>query len=229
MFSDSQFKKRKVGKALVVSFTGDVEKDVQHMSPEFIGGLLGGNIKVIALDMKKVKKFLSVSITHLIKILRMLEKEESKLFLLHVPDRVMKILSMVNIIAKFNIVSSDAELLRVQDQKPAPKDAEEKKPRFKIAKEIEGDNHIIGIVGSFVEGQNSEMLIEEIKCSISQGAVRITLDFAKTEVIDTVSVGTLLTLHEICNNENVKIRASNANNLVHHVLNTNEVGKLFGI
>jgi anti-anti-sigma factor len=228
MFGDSLFETRTVGKAVVIVYSGNFENDVQNMSPEYITKAIDKKGKIIALDMSNIKKFLSVSITNIIRILRAVEKEGSKLYLLNVPEQVMKVLSMVNIIAKFNIITSDQELMNIQTKKGALKTGKDK-VRFKISKKADNDSHTIAIDGSFVEGVNDEVLLEEIKCSISQGANLITLDFAKTSVLDSVSVGTLLSLHDLCHKENVKIRIKNANNLILHVLNTNQVGKLFGI
>jgi anti-anti-sigma factor len=222
---------KKLGSAVVVAYSGNFDYDMDNLNEELVENILTNQSKVLVLDMKNVRKVASSFINRLVKILRTAENEKGKLFLVNVPEPVLKILSMVNIIGRFTIYQSEDELRSVYGDS-APDAAEEesrKTPVLKIYKALEGYHHVFTLQGSFVEGANTGLLIEDVKCSLNQGARSITLDFEKTDVMDTISVGLLLSLHKMCEEKRVSIKIANPNDIIIHVLNMNDVGKLFGV
>jgi len=228
---DLKIRTRKLGHVLIVSYSGNFDYDMDNLSEEFIENLYASQSKILVLDMKKVKKVASAFINRLVKILRISENEKGKLFLVNVPEAVLKILSMVNIIGRFSVYRSEEELKAVYGDS-APESAQEedrKAPQLKIYKALNGGHHVFNLQGSFVERANTSLLIEDVKTSLNQDSDAITLDFEKVEVMDTLSVGLLLSLHKMCEEKGVKINITGANEIVAHVLEMNDVGKLFGI
>lgn len=228
---DLKIRSRKVGSALVVSFTGNFDYDMDNLSEEFMEDLFASQYKVVVLDLKKAKKAASAFINRLVKILRIAEMEKGRLYLMNVPENVIKVLSMVNIIGRFSFFRTEEDLKAVYGEGKEFSEAEPDRriPTLKIYKALEGCKHVFNLQGSFVEGANTALLIEDVKCSLNQGAESITLDFEKVEVMDTLSVGLLLSLHKMGEARGVPIVITSANDIVAHVLHMNDVGKMFGL
>jgi len=222
---------RKLGSALIIAYSGNFDYDMDNLTEDYVENLLTSQSRILILDMRQVKKVASAFINRLVKILRTVENEKGKLFLVNVPENMLKILSMVNIIGRFTIYQSEEELKSVYGDAGPDISSEEtrKTPSLKIFKALEGYHHVFSLQGSFVEGANTGLLIEDVKCSLNQGARSITLDFEKIEVLDTLSVGLLLSLHKMGEDKGVSIKIENANEVVRHVLNMNDVGKLFSV
>lgn len=220
---EKKLQTRKVGKALVVTYTGSLEIDQKNLTEEFLDEAPASS-SAIVLDMKNVKKFLSSNITHLIKLYRALETRERRLYLLNVPEQVMKVLSMVNIIGKFTVLASEDELGQAFGR-----GGPSKEEAFSVRRTMEGKRHILAIDGSFVEGKNCGRILEEVEAALMQDADEVVLDFSGTLVMDTYSAGVLLKIHDLCQERGVKLSGKGANSVVAHVLKANEVADHFGL
>lgn len=217
---------RTIGKALVVVYSGIAEYEKSNLAEEAIGKILAFSAPNIVLDMRNVTQFLSENITHLIRLYRTLDQQERKLYLVNVPEPVMKVLSMVNIIGRFTVLHSEKELQQTFGSDAPAGGAEE---RLVMTKKRVGLRHIISIEGAFVEGKIGDRLLQEIESSLMQDAAEIVIDLSRTSHIDTVSTGVLLKIHEVCAARGVRLRAVDANEVVAHVLRANGVAELFGI
>jgi len=217
---------RTIGKALVVVYSGIAEYEKSNLAEEAIGKILASPAPNIVLDMRNVTQFLSANITHLIRLYRTLDQQERKLYLVNVPEAVMKVLSMVNIIGRFTVLHSERELQQAFGSDALPGGGEE---RLVMTKKKVGLRHILSIEGAFVEGKNGDSLLQEIESSLMQDASEIVIDLSRTSHIDTVSTGVLLKIHEVCATRGVRLRAVDANDVVAHVLRANGVAELFGI
>jgi anti-anti-sigma factor len=222
---------KKLGSALIIAYSGNFDYDMDNLTEGFVENLLATQSSTLVLDMRNVRKVASSFINRLVKILRSVENEKGKLVLVNVPESVLKILSMVNIIGRFTLYQSEEELRSVYGDGGPDISAEEsrKAPQLKIYKALEGGEHVFSLQGSFVESTNTGLLAEDVKCSLNQGARSIKLNFEKTEVLDTLSVGLLLSLRSMCKDKGVSITIEGANDIVRHVLKMNDVGKLFGV
>jgi anti-anti-sigma factor len=183
--------------------------------------------------MKAVVKFPSAAINRLVKILRAVDSAGGKLYLVNVPEKVLKILSMVNIVGRFTLYHSEDEIATVHggqepDNTPSA-DATQLRPIVTFTKKTEGYNHIIRAEGAFVDGADTEVLADQVRGSLNQGARKITLDLDDTMVLDSISVGLLLSLSELCQEKGAVFQVINANEIVAHVLTENEVGKALGL
>lgn len=218
----------KVGAALVVRFSGDQDNDLRSLTADFVRRMVAVGEKRIVLDMERVRKFASSAINNLVRILRAVQDEGGELSLVNVPADIMKILSMINIIGKFTVYSTLDDLKAAMDpRKTKGHEIVPITPLLSLSKKIQGDTHTIAITGPFVEGINRAVLIEETISSLKAGAGTLVLDFAETTVIDTVSVGILLTIHRMCGENESKLVALNMNDILMHVLRVNGVEGLF--
>jgi len=230
---DLKIMTKTVGNALIVRHTGSFDFDLDNLTEELIQDLVETRAKHIILDMKAVVKFPSAAINRLVKILRTVDGAGGKLYLVNVPEKVLKILSMVNIVGRFTLYHSEEEVAAIhgnaeQNSNPPDKDAA-LRPVVEFSKSLEGHHHAILVSGVFVDGANTDALADEVKKSLNQGARRITIDLEKTEVLDSISVGLLLSLSQLCQEKGVEFNVANANPIVAHVLNENEVGKSLGL
>ncbi len=228
---DLRIRLKKIGNALMLGYSGNFDFDMDNLTEDYVEELLTSQSKTIILDLKKVKKAASSFINRLVKILRTVENENGRLFLVNVPESIIKVLSMVNIIGRFSIFRSEEEINTIfGNNTPDTEETQSNRnPQLKIYKSIDNLKHVFTLQGSFVEGANTSLLIEDVKSSINQGANSIVLDFERVEVLDTMSVGLLLSLHKMCGEKGITISITNANDVVSHVLNMNDVGKTFNI
>lgn len=209
----------------MIRFTGNFDFDLDHVSEEFIEKQLSSGSKNLVLDMAEVKKMASSFINRLVRILRVVDREKGRLYLLNVPDQAIKVLSMVNIIGRFPIFQSEEELLAMHGADGDNKGT----PTLTLSRQKEIASHRISLSGSVVEGANTGALLEEVRKSLDEGAPLIILDFARVNLLDTISVGLLLMIQKMGEEKRVSIRIENANSVSAHVLQMNEVGRLFGL
>lgn len=228
---DLKIKTRKVANTLVIEFTGNFDYDMDNVTEEFVENLMDTQSRTIVLDLHKIKKVASAFVNRLVKILRLVENEKGKLYLLNVPAAVLKILSMVNIVGRFRLFTTESELKSALGGSAAegPADADRKAPTLAISKTRQGPAHTFALKGAFVEGAGTGDLLDEVKASTTQSAQTITLDFKEVHIIDSVSVGILLMIQKMCEEKKIAISIANPNDLVRHVLSTHEVGPLFGL
>jgi len=217
---------RTIGNALIVAYSSISEYEKSNLAEEAIGKILASPAPNVVLDMKNVTQFLSENITHLIRLYRTLDQQERKLYMVNMPEAVMKVLSMVNIIGRFTVLHSEAELQQTFGSGAHPGGGEE---HLALLKRAEGLRHVISIEGAFVEGKNGDRLLEEIESSLMQDASEIVIDLTRSSHIDTVSTSVLLKIHDVCGARGVRLRAVGANAVVAHVLRANGVADLFGI
>ena len=219
---DSKIQTRQVGNALIIPFSGNYENDMDAINESFISGLIDAGQKILVLDLENIRKIPSASISRLVKILRITEEKKARLFLLNVPDLVLKVLSMVNIVGKFTIYQSIEELESIHGGETQVKP-------LNIRRASTGGDHTLYLTGSLVEGHDQNQLAQAVTGCLSETASTITLDFTELTLVDSVSVAFLLTLHKECEAKGAALKIRHANEIVSHVLNTNEVGQLFGL
>jgi anti-anti-sigma factor len=106
----------KIGSALVVRYSGDPDSDLNNLTAGFIRKRASRGERLIVLDMERVRDFASAAINSLIRILHAVQEEGGVLALVNIPARVMKILSMMDMIGKFTVYDSIEELKSSQDQ-----------------------------------------------------------------------------------------------------------------
>ncbi|MBL8025495.1 MAG: STAS domain-containing protein [Fibrobacteres bacterium] len=225
---DLQISVKKVGSAAVVKFSGNFDYDLDHVNEELIEKQLSSSPDAIVLDMENVKKMASAFINRLVKILRIVDKEKRRLYLLNVSDQSIKVLSMVNIIGRFSILHSEAELKSLHNSSSA-KNENPSSVHLSISRSAEDSKHRLSVSGSIVEGANTSLILDEVKSSLGSGASSIILDLAKVDLLDTISVGILLMIQKMCEDKKVTIKIENPNEVITHVLEMNEVGRLFGL
>lgn len=105
----------KIGSALVVRYSGDPESDLAGLTADFIRKSASGGGKLIVLDMEKVRDFASAAINSLMRMLHAVQDEGGVLALVNMPPRVVKILSMMDMIGKFTVYDSIEELKSSQE------------------------------------------------------------------------------------------------------------------
>ncbi len=217
---------RRVDGAVVVKFSGNFDYDLDHVNEELVERELSGSVSALVLDMANVKKIASAFINRLVKVLRFVEKEKRKLFLLNVSEPVIKVLSMVNIIGRFPIIHSEEELVTMSKSNGV---VSSNSVVMKVNKLKNGDSHTLVVEGSIVEGANTSELLEEVKASLAEGVKSVVVDFEKVDILDTISVGFLLMVQKMCEEKGVAIKIEHPNEVASHVLEMNEVGRLFGL
>jgi anti-anti-sigma factor len=223
-----QIQIRKVGGAAVVKFSGNFDYDLDHVNEELVEKQLSGQSNSLVLDMANVKKMASAFINRLVKILRIVDKDKGRLYLINVSEQAVKVLSMVNIIGRFSIIRSEDELLALQNETTAKSDAK-LAASLSLSRKSNGGIHTVHVVGSVVEGTNTASLLDEVKAALSEGATSVNLDFSKVDLLDTISVGILLMVQKMCEEKKVPVKIENLNEVTAHVLQMNEVGRLFGL
>ncbi|OGJ84771.1 MAG: hypothetical protein A2268_11620 [Candidatus Raymondbacteria bacterium RifOxyA12_full_50_37] len=224
---------KKIKDIIFFCLSGNTETDLTTLTAPFVQERLTTDIKKVVLDLEEVTRFYSASISRLVEILRTVEKQGSVLYLVNVPAAVSKVLSMANIANKFTIYESEYEFIldhgleeEFFEKKP---DARENREALRISLVKNGDNHVIRIEGSMIEEPQHNLLIEEVKLALAQSAKSIIIDFEKTIFIDSLSVGKLMVAYKMCDENGVRIRAINANDVVKDVLMLTQIGTLYGI
>jgi anti-anti-sigma factor len=214
-----QIQVRKVGGAAVVKFSGNFDYDLDHVNEELVEKQLSASSNALVLDMENVKKMASAFINRLVKILRIVDKEKGRLYLLNVSEQAVKVLSMVNIIGRFPIIRSEEELLTLHSNTAT----------LSLDRTVNAGVHTINVTGSVVEGANTALLLEEVKSALSEAPSSIILDFKNVDLLDTISVAILLMVQKMCEDKKTNIKIENPNEVTTHVLEMNEVGRLFGL
>ncbi|MFH0922328.1 MAG: STAS domain-containing protein [Fibrobacterota bacterium] len=224
---------KSVGNALIVRHTGNFDFDLDNITEDLIQEYVQTRSHHIVLDMKAVVKFPSAAINRLVKILRTVDGAGGKLYLVNVPEKVLKILSMVNIVGRFTLYHSEDEIAAIHGEQGAAADitetAEPSRPSITFSSSAAGYHHTIQVTGAFVDGAETDALADTVNDAINRGARNITLDLQETFVFDSISVGQLLALSQRCQDKGVTFRVINANEIVAHVLNENEVSKALGL
>jgi len=218
---------RHVGAALVIAYSGAGDFDQKHLTEGYLEEILNTSTVHIVLDMKKVQKFLSTDITHLIRLYRTLDKQERKLYLLNVPDYVMKVLSMVNVVGRFVVLHSEDELRQLFSK--GSLSSAENVPLLQVRRTVEAGFHLLRLEGTLTEGADAGLVLQEVESALMQGAAEIRLDFSGIRILDTYSVGALFKIAELCRARGVSVKAVGANEVVSHVLRSNGAAAHFGL
>ncbi|OGJ95676.1 MAG: hypothetical protein A2487_18330, partial [Candidatus Raymondbacteria bacterium RifOxyC12_full_50_8] len=214
---------KKFKDALFIRYSGNDEEDLRTITSENIKKCIEENNTVLVLDLESVKHFFSVSISRLVEVLKTTERMNARLYLVNVPESVLKVLSMVNIISKFKIYRSDYEFISQYEQEIKSSGASVPEAGsmddFSVSREKQGNREIVRITDSLVEEMRGYKLLDEIKTALAQGIKNIALDFANVDYVDSVGIGVLMAAYNAAIEKGVVIKVENANDIVRQILN----------
>jgi len=218
-----------------VKFSGDMGDDLRQFHPGFFSGLLESGRKKIVLDLEEVSRMYSATINQLVQILKIIESEPGKLYLLNLAPGVHDALVTVNVSQRFEIYQTEFDFVMhhgLEDAFDTPGmgggEIAETGP-FTLKRIEEGDQTTVKIKGALLDAEHRKSLWDEIDAVLAGNTKKIVLDFEKTEFVDSIALGELVAIHRVCAKKGVTLLGANPSDVVGDAFRVTDVGRLLGM
>ncbi len=213
-----------IGDAVFLKYSG-LEKDAdERVAGIKAAGFVKQGYHKIVLDMEDVTGLLSNSMSRIVGIIKSVTLAGGELFIVNVPERVLRILRSVKLDLRLKIYLSEKDFLSdhgLVSIKENPKHRRNSigQNGFRLEKTLVGNAHFIAVKGALLNDNHVGDLFDSASIALESNAKKLVIDLKETPYIDSTSVSVFTRIRKICLKNGAEIEVVNAGEQVSDVFN----------